>query len=121
MSQTTQVKPERKRVSITSKRQFTIPQKFFTQLGFGKEAFCTLGDGMLIIQPAQSVDDGEFSEQILSDLIREGFTGETLLDEFKKRRNKIRPAVESLLAEAKAVARGKGEYSTYSDILGSEE
>ena len=121
MSQTTQVRPERKRVSITSKRQFTIPQKFFTELGFGKEAFCTLGDGMLIIQPARQADDGEFSEQILADLVSEGLTGKALLDEFKIRRQKIRPAVESLLAEAKAVAMGKGKYSTYDDIFGSEE
>ena len=121
MSQATRTVPERKRVSITSKRQFTIPQKFFTQLGFGKEAFCTLGDGMLIIQPARQTDDGEFSEQILADLVNEGFSGKALLDEFKIRRQKIRPAVESLLAVAKAAAMGKEEYSTYGDIFGSEE
>ncbi len=120
MSPSTQTRHERKRVRITAKRQFTIPQKFYTQLGFEKEAFCTLGDGMLVIQPAQSVSDGEFSEQILSDLVKEGFTGEALLNEFKKRTRKIRPAVESLLAEAKAVAMGKGEYSTYGDIFGNE-
>ena len=121
MSQITQAMPERKRVSITSKRQFTIPQKFFTQLGFGKEAFCTLGDGMLIIQPARQTDDGEFSEQILADLVSEGFTGKALLEEFKSRRKKIRPAVESMLAAAKAAALGNGEYSTYGDIFGGEE
>ena len=76
---------------------------------------------MLIIQPARQTDDGEFSEQILADLISEGFTGKALLDEFKIRRQKIRPAVESLIAEAKAAAMGKGEYSTYGDIFGSEE
>ncbi len=121
MSQTAQTRPERKRVCITSKRQFTIPQKFFTKLGFDKEAFCTLGDGMLIIQPAHHADNDLFSEQILADLVSEGFSGEALLDEFKKRRKKIRPAVESMLAAAKAVAMGDGEYSTYADIFGSEE
>ena len=41
-------KPEQKRVTITSKRQFTIPQKFYTELGFDREAICTIGNGMLI-------------------------------------------------------------------------
>ncbi len=119
MSQPTQVQPERKRVRITSKRQFTIPKNFFSQLGFDKEAFCTLGDGMLIIQPAHDVDNDDVSEQILTDLVNQGYAGEALLDEFKKRRNKIRPAVESLLAEAKAAAMGNGTYSIYDDIFGN--
>ena len=31
---------ERKKVSISAKRQITIPQKFFTMLGFDDEAEC---------------------------------------------------------------------------------
>lgn len=113
-------KPEQKRVTITSKRQFTIPQKFYTELGFDKEAICTIGNGMLIIQPAAHVPGGgEFAEQILSDLIAEGFSGQELLDEFKTRQAKVRPAVEALLEAAKAAALGTGEYSTYDDIFGA--
>lgn len=114
--------PEQKRVTITSKRQFTIPQKFYTELGFDREAVCTMGDGMLIIQPASHVSGGgEFAEQILTDLIAEGFSGQELLDEFKTRQAKVRPAVETMLEAAKAAALGAGEYSTYDDIFGSEE
>ena len=40
--------PEHKRVTITSKRQFTIPQKFYTDLGFDKEAVCIKGEDFLI-------------------------------------------------------------------------
>ena len=29
---------DKKRISITSKRQLTIPQKFYSELGFGSEA-----------------------------------------------------------------------------------
>ena len=64
---------------------------------------------------------GEFAEQILSDLIAEGFSGQELLDEFKTRQAKVRPAVEAMLEAAKAAASGTGEYSTYDDIFGSEE
>ena len=42
---------EQKRVTITAKRQFTIPQRFYTELGFEREAICTMGEGLLIIQP----------------------------------------------------------------------
>ena len=113
--------PEQKRVTISSKRQFTIPQKFFTELGFDKEAICTLGDGMLIIEPAKPTYGGEFAEQILAELIKEGFSGDALLKEFKARQAKIRPAVEAMLEEAKAVAEGEADYSTYEDVFGPEE
>ena len=96
--------PEQKRVTISAKRQFTIPQKFYTKLGFDKEAVCILGDGMLIIEPAKQENRGEFDEQILSDLIAEGYSGQELLIEFKARRANIRPAVEKLLEKAKKAA-----------------
>ena len=93
-------RPEQKRVTITSKRQFTIPQKFYTELGFDRDAVCTMGDGMLVIQPVSHVSGGgEFAEQILSDLIAEGFSGQELLDEFKTRQAKVRPAVEAMLED----------------------
>ena len=120
MSALAQPIPEQKRVKITSKRQFTIPQKFYSELGFDKEAICIMGEGMLIIRPATDIAGGEFAEQILSDLIDEGYTGQSLLTEFKKRQAKVRPAVEKLLEDAKAVADGVGEYSTYDDIFGTE-
>lgn len=113
--------PEQKRVTITSKRQFTIPQKFYAELGFGREAICTMREGMLIIQPTSYVSGGEFAEQILADLIAEGYSGTELLDEFKTRQAKVRPAVEAMLEAAKAASRGVGDYSTYDDIFGSEE
>ena len=113
--------PERKHVTISSKRQFTIPQKFYTELGFQRDAICTMGDGILIIEPDRSANGHEFAEQILEELINEGFEGKRLLDEFKTRQSKVRPAGEELLAEAKAVAKGNGKYATYEDIFGAEE
>ena len=37
-------KMDRKVLSISSKRQITIPQKFYQLLGFGDEAECVLRD-----------------------------------------------------------------------------
>lgn len=117
MITTTQRIPEQKRVTISSKRQFTIPQKFYSELGFEREAVCTMADGMLIIEPVSHISGGEFAENILSDLIAEGYSGQELLNEFKERQAKVRPAIEVLLEKAKEAAQGKGDYATYDDIF----
>ena len=109
--------PIQKRVTISSKRQFTIPQKFYTELGFDKEAVCTMGDGFLVIQPVRKEINGEYAEQILADLIVEGYSGQELLIEFKKRQSNIRPTIEAMMKEAKAIAQGNGDYYTYDDLF----
>ncbi len=75
---------------------------------------------MLIIEPARTSAGGEFAEQILADLIAEGYSGQELLAEFKIRQAKIRPAVEQLLQSAKDAVTGIGETYTYADIFGGE-
>ena len=121
MATATKKGPIQKRVKITSKRQFTIPSKFYIDLGFESDAICTMGDGFLVIQPSKSMSEGEYAEQILSELIVEGLSGQDLLIEFKKRQSKIRPAIEEILKEAKEIAKGNGEYYTYDDVFGNKE
>ena len=110
-----------KKVAISSKRQITIPQKFFTMLGFATEAECMVKGNELVIRPINNNTGGEFAEQILSELISEGYEGKELLAKFKEQQQKIRPAVEKMLELADAVADGGGDYETYDDIFGSEE
>lgn len=112
---------DRKRLSISSKRQITIPQKFYTMLGFTDTAECVVRGNELVIRPVRSESGGEFAEQILAELIAEGLTGEELLTEFKARQAKIRPAVEAMIADAEAAAAGTGEYESYEDVFGTEE
>ena len=112
---------DKKIVSISSKRQITIPQKFFTTLGFSDEAECVLRGNELILRPVRETSGGEFAEQILAELIAEGWTGAELLDEFKRRQANVRPAVEAMIREAGEAAVGKGEYFTYDDIFGEGE
>ena len=109
---------DKKRISLTSERQLTIPQKFYTELGFGTEAMCTLLDGALVIEPVKNVPSGEFDDFILADLIKEGYEGEALLSEFRTRRASVRPAVEKLIQQADDAAQGIGEYSTYEEVFG---
>lgn len=114
-------KMNRKVLSISAKRQITIPQKFFQTLGFGDEAECVLRGNELVIRPVKTISGGEFSEQILAELIGEGLSGEILLTRFKERQAQVRPAVEAMLSEAEDVAEGKGDFATYDDIFGTED
>lgn len=112
-------KMNRKIVSISSKRQITIPQRFYQALGFAEEAECVMRGDELIIRPVKTVSGGEFAEQILAELISEGLSGEALLFKFKARQAQIRPAVEAMLADAEDVAAGKGDFATYDDVFGT--
>ena len=112
---------DRKVVSISSKRQITIPQKFYTMLGFSDTAECVVRGNELVIRPAKVTSGGEFAEQILADLIAQGLSGDELLRQFKIMQSKIRPAVEAMIAESEAVAAGESEYATYDDVFGTED
>ena len=98
-------KIERKLISISTKRQLTIPQRYYTSLGFDNEAECILQDGGLLIRPVRDTGGGEFSEQILSDLIAQGYEGQALLEKFREHSQAIRPAVRKMLKEADAFAK----------------
>ena len=112
---------DRKIVSISSKRQITIPQKFFKLLGFGTEAECVIRGSELVIRPTTANTGGEFAEQILADLIAQGLSGEQLLSAFKDTQAKVRPAVEAMLADAERAAAGESEFAAYDDVFGLEE
>ena len=116
-----QNRTEKKIVSISSKRQITIPQNFYSALGFTNEAECIIRGNELVIRPARQASGGEFAEMILSDLIAQGLNGEELLARFREEQAKIRPAVESMLSDAQKAANGTGEYSTYDEIFGTEK
>jgi len=94
---------ESKRISVSRKRQITIPQKFFNRLHIGEEVECIMTDSEIIIRPVRQ--ETEFAEEILKDLIAKGIQGEQLLDEFKKTRTKIRPAIKKMIEEAETIAQ----------------
>lgn len=112
---------EMKKVSISAKRQITIPQKFFTMLGFDTEAECLIRGNELIIRPVKTNTGGEFAEQILEDLIGQGYSGNELLQHFKQAQSQVRPAVDAMIGEAERVAASESKYDTYEDVFGGEE
>lgn len=111
---------EKKIITISPKRQITIPQSFFSKLGFERQAECILRNDEIAIRLPKMEDNAELYEYLLEDLIHEGFEGYKLLEEFKFRKNKIRPAVEEMIKEADDAANGKGEYYTVEDIFGED-
>ncbi len=111
---------ERKTIRISDKRQLTIPLKFFETLGFSSEAECILRGNELVLRPVRQQDAGEFDEQILADLIAQGYTGQKLLSEFKSMRKKIRPAVQAMLHDAEKAADGQTPSYSYQDIFGED-
>ncbi len=87
-------------ISISSKNQITIPKKLMEFLEFGREAQIKTDGNSIIITPIKE-NSFNFSDLILEDLIKEGYTGEKLLLEFKKRNKNIRPALNKIIEDAK--------------------
>ncbi|MBZ4644786.1 MAG: hypothetical protein JG777_275 [Clostridia bacterium] len=110
----------KKRISVSQKRQITIPIEFFNSVGIEKEVECYVQNNAIVIRPVRE-SSGEFDEQILADLISQGLSGQELLARFKEIRRQIRPAVENLLDEARLAAAGKSQFSTYEDVFDMED
>jgi len=111
---------ERKIISVSGKRQITIPQKYFEVLGFSGEAECILQNNAIVIRPIRENTGNEFSEQILADLIAQGVSGQELLVKFKEMSKNITPAINNLIGEADIIAQGDKKSATMADIFGAE-
>lgn len=83
-----------KRVTISGKRQLTIPVKYYETLGFASDAECILLDSGLFIRPLH-LESQDFAEEILADLISQGFSGNELLSKFKEQKKKVRQLSKS--------------------------
>ncbi|MCL6586618.1 MAG: AbrB/MazE/SpoVT family DNA-binding domain-containing protein [Anoxybacillus sp.] len=101
--------PDRKkkfvrRISVSSKKQITIPKDFYDALGIGDEVLIELADNKLIIRPIRE-DHVDFSDLILKDLINEGYTGEELYESFKYRKSQLSHALEKMISEERPKAK----------------
>ena len=61
---------------------------------------------------------GEFDEEILEDLIRQDYTGENLLNEFKKMRAKVPAALEKMFDDL--IAQSEGKFYSMEEVFGNE-
>lgn len=111
---------DRKIISVSRKRQITIPLQFYNQLDLGSEVECLLEDGKIIIQPLLR-ESNEFSVEILRDLVSQGYSGDELVKQFETQSKNIKGAVTNILEEADAIAAGEKPAASFDDIFGSED
>ncbi len=107
-------------ISVSKKRQITIPLDFYNRLNLGKEVECSLEDDKIIIQPLHR-DTSEFSVEILKDLVAQGYSGDELVEKFEKQSKDIKGAVTNIREEADAIAAGEKPAANLDDVFGSED
>lgn len=106
-------------ISVSNKRQITIPLKFYKQLNLGNEVECSLEDGAIVIRPLNR-DTGEFSVEILKDLVSQGYSGDELIKRFESQSKNIKIAISKMLEEADDIASGEKSAASFEDVFGSE-
>jgi bifunctional DNA-binding transcriptional regulator/antitoxin component of YhaV-PrlF toxin-antitoxin module len=105
-----------KKVKVSDKRQITIPAEFFKQLGIGKTVECFVNEmGEMVIRPERS---DYFAEEILQDLVNQGYEKEQLLKKFREMNNQIRPAVKAMIAEAETAAQNYNGIDRTDEVFG---
>ena len=104
-----------KRVAVSSKRQLSIPKEFYDDLGIGDEVVMEVKNNSLLIKPIKEGFE-DFSEEILKELVSEGYEGENLITEFKNRKSMIKPAIERMIAETR-----EQDYVTVEELFSDEE
>lgn len=108
---------QEKRISVSSKRQITIPMSFFNMLGIKNEVECYVKDNALVIKPVREEESGYFAEEILKDLVKQGYTGDNLIKAFSQQNKNMRGAVASMVSEADRAAADPSVPETDVDSL----
>src|SRR5690625_8030636 len=79
-----------KQLKVSAKRQITIPKRFYDKLGINQEVICELRGNEIVLRGVPQTED--LSEKILEDLVAQGFEGQSLVQEFQKKKFQVRPA-----------------------------
>lgn len=113
-----------KTVRVTSKRQLTIPKKYFEALQIGERARCYMQGEKLVIEPAGVDEFWDFTSDILKELVDENYTGKDLLREFEVRKEKAGRGLERMVAEAREdvkAGRGRPVQDIFPLLLGEND
>lgn len=112
---------ERRIIRISGKRQVTIPLHYFESLGFGSEAECILQADAVIIRPFRQASGSDLAEQILADLVSQGFSGQELLAKFREMSQAVAPAMSMLISEADSIVRGERTGAALDELFRQED
>lgn len=113
-------KKAKRRVRVSQQRQLSIPKDFYQALGLSDEAVLEFTGKEIIIRPA-TFEEVDFSEDILQDLITQGFSGQELLQQFKKAKSQVPAALHALEQETLQQPVIQGSLGDYLDALEDED
>ena len=111
---------DRKIISVSQKRQITIPMKFFKQLGLETEVECFIQDDALVIRRLRNGHEN-FSVEILKDLIARGVSGENLVRQLEQETKNIRTAIGIMTSEAERIAAGESPAASFDDVFSEDK
>lgn len=109
------IEPNKKairRVKVSKQRQINIPKDFYDSLNIEDEALVEFTGKSIIIHPV-GFEEVDFSQDILRNLVEQGYSGEELVQEFGKIKASITKALDALKQETKkqpTIAEGLGDY-----------
>lgn len=113
-------KKAKRRVKVSQQRQLSIPKDFYQALGLADEAVMEFTGKEIIIRPA-AFEEVDFSEDILQDLIAQGFSGQELLQQFKQAKSQVPGALHALEQETLQQPVIQGSLGDYLDALEDDE
>ena len=87
-------------IKISSKRQITIPAKWYREKQFTDYALVELTDEGILIKPIE-VDREDVTMNILRQLVAEGYSGDELIDRYEELCNKVVPIEKPTASELK--------------------
>lgn len=105
-----------KRVKVSKQRQISIPKEFYEALNIDDEALLEFTGKAIIIRAAES-ENVDFSKEILTDLVKKGYSGEELIQEFIRLKSNIPRALDFLKKEAMQQPAITGSLDDYLDSL----
>jgi bifunctional DNA-binding transcriptional regulator/antitoxin component of YhaV-PrlF toxin-antitoxin module len=110
---------DRKIISVSKKRQITIPLKFYEYLDLEAEVECSVEDDAIVIRPLAR-ETGEFSVEILKDLISQGYSGDELIKRFQTQSKDIKKAIKDILEEADKIITKEKISASFDEIFNSD-
>ncbi len=107
-------------IRVSSKNQITIPKKYVELLNLGKEVECTVRDDEIVIRRLTKMQNDDFSDLILEDLISQGYEGKELIKRFREVRSGMKSAGSHFMQEAKGYAEKdeRTDEERHRDIFG---
>lgn len=109
-----------RRIKVSKQRQINIPKDFYDALDISDEAFIEFTGKEIVIRPAE-FETVDFSEDILKDLVNQGYSGHELVRRFAQVKAEIPKALERMKTEAMMKPNITGSLDDYLDSLEDDD